>query len=494
MSKELFSSVDTAWLRMETPTNLMTVNGVLILGARLDFQRFKATLECRLLDRFDRFRQRVIRPSSSIGPYYWEDDPHFDLDNHITRIALSPRSNLAALQDAVSDLMSVPLDFSRPLWQLYVIEKFGRGSAIIAQLHHCMADGIALMHVLFSLTDRSPDAPWPVAQPRPPRAPTDPLQLLDWPRLKSEAVQALARLVLRWPDPKTLLKGDLGIAKRVAWSEPISLQAVRDIRRLVNGTVNDVLLTAMTGALRNYLQERGESADGLSIRAVVPVNLRPLGIKPSLGNRFGLVFLELPVGVPDPLDRLRELKRDMDELKNSPEPAAILGLLGIASLVPAEIQNVVVDILGAKATAVMTNVPGPRAKLYLAGAPLDSFMFWVPQAGRLGLGVSILSYAGEVRIGVASDQGLIPDPEAIVAGFHDEFNILSRATRKKRSRRSKAARPMARAIDQSTRTVDALLEKKRPSATGCRARTRTGQMCKNRPLPGSHYCRVHQRE
>jgi len=532
MPRELFSSVDTAWLRMEVPTNLMMVNGVLILGAPLNFQRLKATLEHRLLDHFDRFRQRVVRPQLPIGPHYWEDDPDFHLDNHVTRIALSSRSSQAALQDVVSELMSTPLDFSRPLWHFHVIEKFGKGSVIIARVHHCIADGIALVHVLLSLTDKSPNAPWPTAQPKEMPRPdwlgalfkpvqpalkittraartlwregdeilANPSHLRDLTRLGRENAMALGRLVLRWPDPPTLFKGELGTAKRAAWSKPIPLQDVKEVGRMLNGTVNDVLLTAVAGALRSYMLDRGDAADGISIRAVVPVNLRPLDVTPDLGNRFGLVFLTLPVGVPDPMDRLRELKRCMDELKSSPEPAVALGLLSLIGAVPPKVQDMAMGIFAAKATAVMTNVPGPKEKLYLAGAPLDTLMFWVPQSGRLGLGVSIFSYAGRVWLGVATDQGLAPDPEVIIAAFHAEFNTLSRVARRKQAKRSKAIRPMATALDRSVHKVDRLLRDSQSASAGpentqagCRAKTRAGQMCKNHPLPGSDYCRIHQR-
>jgi len=149
-----------------------------------------------------------------------------------------------------------------------------------------------------------------------------------------------------------------------------------------------------------------------------------------LGNRFGLVFLALPVGLADPLERLLELKERMDEIKKSPEAFVAFGLLGAVGAAPAEVERVVVDLFGRGGTGVMTNVRGPAERIALAGVPARELMFWVPQSGRLGLGVSILSYAGGVSLGVATDAGLVPDPEAILDGFRAEFDAIVDAARK----------------------------------------------------------------
>jgi diacylglycerol O-acyltransferase len=527
MPREPLSSVDTAWLRMEEPTNMMMITGTMIFGAPIDWKRLRATLENRLLC-FDRFRQRVVMPRSPLGTPYWEDDPRFDLDWHLKRAALPPPVNQIALENAVSALMSVQLDFSRPLWQIHLIERYGKGSALIVRLHHCIADGIALVHVLLSLTDKSPNTPWanashqaaPSANPqgtfsRPVHpafqltqtlwreskaALDDPDRLRELTRLGTEGALALGRFVFRSPDPKTLFKGELGLAKRAVWSKPIPLQNVKTVGRIASSTVNDVLLAAVAGALGSYMRDHGEIADGIKIRAIVPVNLRPLDSEPDLGNKFGLVFLTLPIGIEDPVERLREVKRCMDEIKSTPESAVVFGLLSVMGVAPAEIQDIAMDIFGAKGTAVITNVPGPKEQLYLAGAPLETIMFWVPQSGHLGLGVCILSYAGQVRLGIATDAGLVPDPETLIMAFQREFDALCKTAQKKYARRNKATRPLIKTVDQAIGAVNkalgksgkpAVTRKKKPSA--CQAKTRAGQPCKNRPLPGSDLCRIHQK-
>lgn len=447
MRFEPLAPVDQAWLRMEDPTNLMMVTGILIFDQPLDFDRLRATFEHRLL-RFRRFRQRVVTVGNTAR---WEDDPNFTLSAHLRRIALPAPHDQAALQELVSDMMSTPIDFTKSPWQYHLIENYNGGCVLLGRLHHCIADGIALIRVLLAMTDESPDAPWPSAtdshEPEhPARSPLatvnatvrsaeklladgfdllgEPGKLAEVARTGAGSATALSRLVLMSPDPHTAFKGPLGVAKRAAWSQPVPLDAVKAIGRAVGGTVNDVLLAAVTGALRRYLQGRGQNVDGLDIRAAVPVNLRPPDEPLTLGNRFGLVFLSLPIGVDDPLDRLFDLKERMEAIKHSPEAIVAFGILMGLGVAPSALQDMGVSIFGSKATAVMTNVPGPREMLYMAGAPINQIMFWVPQSGRLGLGVSILSYAGNVTLGIATDSGLAPDPDEIITAFHEEFNTL----------------------------------------------------------------------
>jgi diacylglycerol O-acyltransferase / wax synthase len=351
------------------------------------------------------------------------------------------------LQELVSDLMSTPLDYSKPLWQFHIVEDPAGGSALIARLHHAIADGIALVQVLLSLTDDAPLGDEETPDPAPPNgkpggrpleallAPVSaavdaairggPDTLVEAAQVGGRGLVALNKLLFMEPDPPSLFKGPLGVEKRAAWSQPIALEDIKAVGRMARGTVNDVLINAVAGALRRYLLTRGAEADGLNLRAVVPVNLRPLD-QPitELGNKFGVVFLALPVGIADPFDRLLELKRRMEAIKHSPEAVVAFGILNLIGASPPPLADVAVDMFGSKATAVMTNVPGPRQPIYLAGARIDKTMFWVPQSGHLGLGVSIFSYAGAVLVGVATDAGLVPDPQAIVAAFEAELEAL----------------------------------------------------------------------
>ena len=453
---EPFSSVDAAWLRIDSPTNMAIITGVMIFDEHLDLERLQKTIEYRML-RYDRFRQRVREGHGYFEKPSWEFDPDFDIGNHIRKSVLQKPADLLSLQHFASELMSSPMDSSKPLWEIHVVENFNGGSALVVRLHHCIADGIALVQVLLSLADEHPDAPWPSPPVRgadsensrlgkfllpPLKLVTRSLAITD--RILSNSVEfidspgsikklasngfanasALAKLLLIGPDQKTILRGQCGVTKKATWSKPIPLKDVAELGKAVGGTINDVLLAAMTGGIRRYLENKGEEINFLDIRTIVPVSIRSADNPEKLGNQFGLVFLSLPVGLIDPIDRLNVLKLRMDAIKDSREAMMAYGILNATGISPSQVENIIVDIFGKKATTVMTNVPGPRKQIYFAGSPLRNIMFWVPQPGGLSLGISILSYNGEVLIGVASDVGVIPDPEKIIKGFHAEFEAM----------------------------------------------------------------------
>jgi diacylglycerol O-acyltransferase / wax synthase len=452
------SSVDAAWLRMEDPTNLMMVTGILVFEEPLDLRRVRSLLEKRLLA-FDRFRQRVVEAPFGIGPPRWVDDDRFDLDAHLHRVALPAPGDQAALEELVGDLMSTPLDMSKPLWQIHLVEGYRGGSVFLSRLHHCIADGIALVQLLLSLTDTTP-RPGRVARPqRPVRSGSrlavpvgvaasllaNPIELIELAQGGVTVADTLQRLVLLPPDPKTVLKGRLGVTKRAAWSESVPLKNIKAAGARHGATINDILITAVAGALRDYLEERGEAVDELEIRAAVPVNLRPIERGLELGNSFGLVFVSLPISIADPFRRLTELKLRMDEIKASSEAIVSFGVLTALGIVPRQLHPPAIEFFGSKASVVMTNVPGPREPLYLAGKQIAEFMFWVPMSGHLGLGVSILSYAGDVMVGVAADAGLVPDPGRIVAAFERELKglMMPASQRRRGVRRGEPKRPLS---------------------------------------------------
>ena len=462
MARTPLSSVDAAWLRMEDPTNLMMVTGVLLFEERLDQAALRGVIEERLLA-LPRFRCRAEEPPLGIGPPQWVSDRRFDLDAHLHHVAPPEPGDKAALETLVSDLMSTPLDFTKALWQVHLVD-YGKGSVVVARIHHCIADGIALIQVLLSLTDTSPTTgqrPPPTSAAETSPASTanpflrgvsrlaqgglglvrEPSRALGMAAMGAAAAGTLAQMSLLSPDPKTALKGPLGTSKRAAWSEPIPLPEVKAAGARHGATINDVLVSAAAGALRRYLLERGEDVSDLEIRVAVPVNMRPLEEALKLGNQFGLVLLALPLGILDAQDRLAEVKRRMDALKASVQPGVALGLLSVLGYAPSAVQPLALQFFGSKASAVLTNVPGPREQLYLAGTSLKQAMFWVPQSARLGLGISILSYNGEVMVGVASDTGLIPDPERIVVGFKSDLDdLLAQGGRRRTAARSRVRR------------------------------------------------------
>jgi len=240
-------------------------------------------------------------------------------------------------------------------------------------------------------------------------------------------VQVLAdvgALALMADDSPTLLKGKPSGHKRVAWSEPLPLEEVKAVGRGLGCSVNDVLLSCAAGAFGEYLRERGQDPAAKEIRAMVPVNLRPLDQAWKLGNRFGLAPLVLPIGIDNPVERVYAVHRRMDELKGSYQPLLAFAVLAMSGLFIKPVQDMVLGMFAKKATAVMTNVPGPAQYLKFCGATLRQTMFWVPASGDIGVGVSILSYGGGVQFGLITDIALCPDPQAVIDRFEPEFNKL----------------------------------------------------------------------
>jgi len=231
--------------------------------------------------------------------------------------------------------------------------------------------------------------------------------------------------VLALPDdPDTPLRGPLSGYKAVAWGTPIPLHEVKVVGKALGCTINDVLMSTVAGALGGHLRDRGFTTDDLDVRAMVPVNLRAADEPLTLGNRFGLVFVEMALGIENPLQRVYAMADTMRALKGSMQPPMTLMTLGLMGMMPTAVQAPAIELFSRKATAVVSNVPGPQAPLYMCGQRVSEMYFWVPQSGTIGLGISILSYAGQVYFGMISDRKLVRTPDEVVARFVPEFEKL----------------------------------------------------------------------
>ncbi len=462
------SAVDRSWLRMESVENPMMISAVLSFDQAIPINRLKRVLSERFLC-FRRFRQRVVQRGERS---YWEDDPLFDIDNHIHPIALPGKGTLQDLQNLVSDINSTPLDFNRPLWQLHYIDHYNGGCALLVRIHHCIADGISLVRVLLSLTDSTPDAKVHKISPLRAYNPTRPSRLArTWQRIRSSGEVAVdqSRLFLQslreekgYPiklahtagniaidclklglapdEPPTSLKTPLSGRKRVAWATPLELADVKRCAQALNGTINDVLLSVATGAIHQHFVEAQESIPDCGIRVAVPFNLRPLN-QPieNLGNKFGLVLVSLPVDVQCPIMRFRQTQENMNRLKRSYQAQVTYSLLDLFGRGPDILERRALNMLSHKASAVLTNVPGPKEPVYLAGARLSQPMFWVPQSGDIGIGMSIFSYAGTVQFGISVDKSIPADPQAIMGYFHEHFDKLATLAGQKEAPQSNLA-------------------------------------------------------
>ncbi|MGZ5194583.1 MAG: wax ester/triacylglycerol synthase family O-acyltransferase [Ramlibacter sp.] len=461
LAGERMTKVDTAWLRMDSPSNLMMIVGVWSLKPPVKYHELCRRVEERLL-KYNRFRQRVVEDTAGAT---WVEDTDFDIERHVLHEKLPKHAKgkaQSALQDRVGELAMQPLDPKHPLWQMHLVEDYEGGSALIVRIHHCIADGIALISVTMSLVDGGEAPPERKRKEAPAGAEDwiahtlikpftdmtvkalgaagegavkslgmlrDPHKgiegSIDLAKLAYQVISDAAALALMPDDSKTRLKGKPGGSKRVAWCQPIPLDEVKAVGKALNCSVNDVLLSCVAGALGEYLTSLGDNVAGQEIRAMIPVNLRPIEHAYKLGNRFGLVPLVLPIGTENPIERVYEVRRRMNALKGSTQPLLAFGVLAVAGLLIKPAQDAILALFGKKTTAVMTNVPGPRDKLKFLGSTLEQSMFWVPQSGDIGLGVSILSYGGGVQFGVITDTALCPDPQKIIDEFEPEFAKLS---------------------------------------------------------------------
>jgi len=424
--REPLASNDAIWLQ-DSATNPMVINAVIVMD-RMDLQTLRDAFRERIFEgpeaaRFERL-QRVITGSGQ--HLYWEQDPHFDLDRHIFAKRGRPLRTLKALQTFVGREAGKCLDENHPRWQVQVIEGFEADStALVVRIHHSIGDGVALVSLLLTLVDKA--APKPVRRSRKALPPAEDPPLLD--RLLRTAAMPLSApgILLRrltWlPDRSGLHGPPLSGRKRVAWTRPLDLAVIKKAKGLIGATVNDVLMASVSGAFSAYLGEQGDDPPARFLVSM-PVNVRNPG-PPACDNRFAPVPLELPAGNFGHGERILAVKRKLDEMKGSVVPQVIYELQrALLTFLPGNLSRGLIDFLANKCTAVVTNVQGPAQQLTLEGRRLRSFLFWVPQRARIGLGISILSFSGKVQVGVIADEALMLDPAALVRAFEAEFESL----------------------------------------------------------------------
>jgi diacylglycerol O-acyltransferase len=436
MATERMASADAAWLHMDRPDNLMVVNTVAWTDRPLDWDGVTDAVRRRLLPAFPRFSQRVLDPTVTIGLVgpRWAGVPDFDVRDHLRRCTLPAPGGDAELHAHVSRRAADPLEATRPLWEVDLIDGYRGGSAVLLRTHHAMADGTALVQAMLSLVDRPPGGGAHEDQ-RPLRehagrvsAAADDVRSWRAPLPGPDALARhgamLRRLVLSPPDEPSPLRQHLSGDKKLTWSASIALEPVRATGRSHGATVNDLALAAVTGALGRYLDGRGVRVRRVS--AAVPVNLRSRTrpFDPRRGNHFGLAFVPLPVDEPSPVERLRRVKAAMDEAKRSGEGRTVQRALAALGHVPTPAEQRAIDGFAGRASAVVTNIAGPRQQVCLGGVPISGFLAWVPCTGPIGVGLSICSYAGQLTLGVAVDTALVPDADELLQALSAEVSDL----------------------------------------------------------------------
>lgn len=468
VQRERMSSVDAAWWRMDRPHNPMVIIGVLRLHQAPTLKALRAVIGERLLAN-PRFRQRPVHHD---GTDCWEFDVHFKLERHVVRHVLAAPAGDAQLEPLVGLHLTQAFASTHPLWQITLVPMAGGEAAVLVRIHHCYADGLALIRLLVGVSAGDAAAslaagtgPAPYA-PGPPAAEASSGLLDDLLGLLAEAVRAVggglqgartpeqapetdgpeadlrvhaaryARVAValgaevvrlaEMPDESaTPFKGKPGPVKCIAWSDTLPADQARQVARTFGCSINAVLLSCVAGALGAQLRSLGTDPRKVEIRVLLPSPLRSARrASAQSGNHFGLVNLALPLGITNPVARAWEVHRRIEALAGTRQALLMHLLLGVVGLLPSDLQNRALDMLAGKATAVITTVPGPPAARYLAGSRIDDIMFWVPQAGDIGIGISIMSYDGRFRIGLMSDSALLPQPRQVLDRALAEFARL----------------------------------------------------------------------
>lgn len=455
---EVMSPLDSAFLRLEDRHTSLHIASIAIFDGPPPTYQEIAALFAAKLPVLPRYRQRVSEVPLQLGRPVWVEDARFRLSNHLRHTALPRPGSTAQLETLVGRLMSQQLDRSRPLWESWIVEGLEDGRwALINKVHHCMVDGIAGTDLLSAVLDHSPEPAAPI--PDSWRAATAP----GWLGLLGSAAATLPRhpvgalrqaiasarhpratasvavtrlhgvlgfLELTRPAPSSSLSGSLGTAR--CWgSAQVSLDDVRTIRRGLGGTVNDVVLAAVTAGFRDLLLSRDEPPARHVLRTLVPVSIRTREQRGQYDNRISAVVAELPVQLPGALERFGAVRAEMDRLKASGEAQAGGVLTDVARYVPPLLLSAgltgIFRIPQRSVVTVATNVPGPRTPLYAAGRLLRELYPYVPIADRLRTGVAVSSYEGTLYFGITADRDSTPDLGVLTAGIEDGMRELVKA-------------------------------------------------------------------
>lgn len=449
------TALDAAFYHLERTGQLLHVGGVYTVDGQLDFERQIADLVARL-PQIPRYTQRAVEVPLGLAHPTWEPDPRFDIREHVIRHVLRPPGDDEQLVGLASRLFAQSLDRHRPLWELHQIDGYrGDRSALFAKVHHCMIDGVSgvqLLNVLFDVTPNPPVSPALGVPPKAPPLPTPAMQLgraLEEQRrglaaLVAGAREAFARPAAVWEEvsrsaealadlaqavlhgiPATPFNGHVSVLRRVAWTT-FNLNEVKAVKNRLGGTVNDVVLATISAALRGYLEAHGQDPDGLELRALVPVDVRRPDEHLALGNRVSGLLAPLPVGIFDPIERLRQVRAGMQRLKRDQQAVKMSRALDLLALLPPVLQRPLgwLQIAAAPINTVCTNIPGPPVSLYVQGRRLETLVPIVPLAQGVGLAFAILSYADRLTIGLTYDPALVHDAAGVCALLQDGFREL----------------------------------------------------------------------
>ncbi|MDO6441297.1 WS/DGAT domain-containing protein [Marinobacter sp. 2_MG-2023] len=455
----LMLPADSAWLALENPRNPMAIT-VMMRVDGLTAPRLREFLRVYWMA-WERFRYMPVKRAPA---WWWEEDPVFDLRHHLDVVL--DRFTESSLQEWVSARLNQPLPLYRPLWKFWLAPNAEDGAVLLLRLHHSYADGVSLTGIFDRLCPASPQqhpavygarqtrdlSPWISAaksrieklvgcdltgEASTEESQPEDKESRDGPEAKLlgqlarnglKLVNEFSDFLAEPEDTPSDLKTPLLGRRHCRWSVPVPLDRFRSIAKATNVTINDVLLSCVAAAVRPRLGVTGAALEDAVMHAAVPIDIRsrlPEDLKPepdALGNYFGTVFVPLPVDGESGLERLYRIKQETRRLKKSWQPGIAWALSSCSTLIPEALRQPLSDVFYRKASAVVSNVPGTPEARYIAGCRITEQMFWVPQAGNIGLGVSVVSYAGQVQFGVVADEAVLADPEGFLGDCLQELS------------------------------------------------------------------------
>ncbi len=452
-------SAEDAWfLYFEKPDAPLHIGSVGIFEGQVPFDKLCASMDARM-HTIPRYRQRAVIPPFYAGHPTWEDDPNFHVDRHLRAVELPAPGTHEQLLELCSDVFAGQLPRDRPLWDITLVHGLeGDKTAFLSRVHHCLVDGVSGIELLMAVLDLTPNPapPAPPEQPWQPKAIPGPVEawtdaLLDqfdqnmraWTEWQQTMFDMRAQ-VRRMSEFTRALEVALPLtfqqAQKAPWNQTISgkrratwtsmsFQEVRGIRGALGGTVNDVMLTLLGGALGRYLRSKGVNTSGMTVRMQIPVNVRGEDQKGALGNRVSMMLPNVPLGIFDPTERLKAVRAEMEQLKSKDQASAFDTMLNLVENVPAAFHALagMGGVPQGAINLVCTNVPGPLIPLYSVGHRMLAHYPMVPLAADLGIGVGITSYDKDLFVGIMSDPNIVDDVDAIGQHMDAEFLALRSA-------------------------------------------------------------------
>ena len=472
MGDDRLTGLDSSFLHLEQgPAHMHVASTTVFEGPAPEYLDFRAHIESRL-HLVPRFRQKLRFVPLGQGRPRWVDDPHLNLDYHLRHTALPPPGDEDQLRTLAARVFSQRLDRSKPLWEMWLVDGLKGGRfAVVAKTHHCLVDGVSGVDITTVLFDASPDpAPMPDPDPWLPRPEPSEAQLLVESLLERATTPAEVtrgvRAVFRAPRraaravidaaeaagafaragfgaPATPFNVEIGPYRRFSWvsAELADLKRVKDA---AGGTVNDVVLATVTGALGRYLRGRGLSTRELELRAMVPISVRGADDRGALGNRVSSYMAPLPVWCEDPVERLSLIGATMGDLKQSKQALGATLMTELTDFAPPTIAGQAARLQSRQRffNLVVTNIPGPQFPLYLMGRKLEAVFPMVPLAKRQAVCFGVMSYDGKVNFGLIGDYDAIGDLDLLAGDLEASIDELVEAVAppgKRRRRRSKRA-------------------------------------------------------